>query len=256
MLRVVNELHIPKNYNIGFCHRCMATEQESAPPVREPRVDATALEPFHGFLSPGICFASGHCIWLLHMAKTPTSIGTYDEVWVITPEEQRILYVDPVEAGPYVETYHEFDRVVGGTITWERATTDEIMVHLDAEDGTTLDLEATLGPSTGTRLLQLVSALTPTPILRMSLGESISNLLFGLMMDANGLKVAGRTDTHEPYRVEPDTLRMVTGASAVLNHEDLGEVQPPDRLIGFGDAIVPDEAFVSFGELFLRPPSE
>lgn len=234
----------------------MASVQESDTTVREPRTEARTLEPFHGFLSPGICFSSGYCIWLLHMAETPTPIGTYEEVWVITPEGRRILYVDPVKARPYVETYHNFDNVVGGTITWNRATEDELVLHLDADDDTTLDLEATLKPSTGTRLLQVVSTLTPTPLLRRSLGESISNYLFGLLMDANGLKVAGRTDKQEPYRVEAETLRVVTNASAVLNEEDLGELQPPGRSIGVGDAIVPNEAFVSFGDLFLRPPSE
>lgn len=131
-----------------------------------------------------------------------------------------------------------------------------MQLHLEGDNGTTLDLRANLGASPGTRLLTLVTSLTPKPLLRTSLGETISNLSFGLLMDANGLKVAGKTETHEPCRVEADSLRTVISASATLNGEDLGDICPPNRMIGFGDAKVPNEPFVTFGDLYLRPPSE
>ena len=234
----------------------MDTAQQSTERAGRRRGPAGVLQPFHGFLTPGICFASGHCVWLLHFSSTPTAIAAYDEVWIITPDGERLLYVDPIEAGPYVETYHEFDRVIGATTTWNEAGTDGVEVHLEAEDGTTLDLRADLGASTGTRLLTTITSLTPQPILRTSVGEAISNLTFGLLMDSNGLKVAGKTDTREPYRVEADSLHVVTNASANLNEEDLGAVQPPTRSIEFGDVIVPDEPFFAFGDLYLRPPAE
>ena len=232
----------------------MATEQQSTESAGEHRETDSALQPFRGFLTPGICFGSGHCVWLLHFSSTPTAIEAYDEVWIVTPDGERFLYVDPLEAGPNVETYHDFDRVIGATITWSEAGTDGVEVHLEAEDGTTLDLRADLGASTGTRLLTSITSLTPQPILRTSIGEAISNLTFGLLMDSNGLKVAGKTETREPYRVEADSLRVVTSASANLNEADLGAVQPPTRSIEFGDAIVPNEPFFAFGDLYLRPP--
>ena len=234
----------------------MATRQQSTERAGKRRERDEALRPFRGFLTPGICFASGHCIWLLQFSSTPTAIEAYDEIWVITPDRERILYVDPTEAGPYVETYHEFDRVIGATITWSEAGTDGVEMHLEAEDGTTLDLRADLGASTGTRLLTAITSLTPQPVLRTSIGGAISNLTFDLLMDSNGLKVVGKTDTREPYRVEADSLRVITSAAATLNDEDLGAVQPPTRSIEFGDAIVPNEPFFVFGDLYLRPPPE
>ena len=110
--------------------------------------------------------------------------------------------------------------------------------------------------SEGTRLLNGITTLTPKQILRTSVGEKISNLTFSLLMDTNGLKVAGVTDTGEPYRVESDSIRMVTDGSARVNSEDCGAVCPPVRPVEFGDAIAPNDPFVSFGELWLRPPAE
>jgi hypothetical protein len=195
-------------------------------------------------------------VWLFDMASTPNPIESYKELWVITPDDEVTLYVDPVEAAPYVELYHDFDRIVGADITWEQAEPSGITAEMSAEDDTTLSIQATLSSSTGTSLLNAITTVTPQPVLRTSIGESISNLSFDLLMDANGLKVAGVTDRREPYRVEAETLRVITDASATLNDEDLGPVSPPDRRIAFGDAIVPNEPFVSFGELFLPYASE
>ena len=232
----------------------MAAAQQSEEDAVSRRETDEPLQPFHGFLTPGICFASGHCIWLLQFSSTPTAIEAYDEVWILTPDGERVLYVDPADAGPYVETYHEFDRVIGGTISWKEAGTDGVEMHLEGDEETTLEVRADLGTSTGTHLLTAITSLTPQPILRTSIGGAISNLTFDLLMDANGLKVVGETDTREPYRVEADALRVVTSAAATLNGEDLGAVQPPTRSIEFGDAIVPDEPFFVFGDLYLRPP--
>lgn len=234
----------------------MATDQHSTAPKAEASRADEPLQPFHGLVCPGICFASGHCFWVFNWESTPTAVGDYDIVWIITPDGERLLYVDPPEAGPIVETYHEFDRTVGATITWDRADNEAIDLHLDGEDGTMLDLRAELGSSAGTSLLNAITSLTPQSVLRTSIGETISNLSITGVMDVNGLKVAGITDTQEPYRVEADRMRAVQTASATLNDENLGEFSPPDRPIEFGDAKTPDDSFVSFGDLYLRPPSE
>lgn len=229
----------------------------AGPPAhREPTADRSSepLRPFSGLFSPGIHVSSGHCCCFYKWWSSPTPLGPYESVWVIAPDGERRLYVDPPDAGPYVETYHGFDRTVEAEVEWERADEAGLRVRLDAADGTTLDLRADLGDSVGTRLLSWVTSLTPTPVLRTSVGKVVSNVCFGALIDANGLKVAGVTDTQEPYRVEADALRTVTDVSATLDGEDLGEPCPPERPIEFGDAKVPNEPFVAFGDLHLRPP--
>lgn len=234
----------------------MATEQSTAPPTGSDSQPAAQLQRFHGWFSPGICFDSGHCIWVFKWEHTPTSLGAYSDVWVITPDGDRLLYADPPEAGPFVEKYHDFHRTYGASITWDRVDDDAVEFHLDGDDDTTLEFRAELGASPATRVLTAISRLTPRAVLRTSIGQTLSNLSLASLMDVNGLKVAGTTETREPYRFEADRLRAIETAAATLNGEDLGAVGPPDRPIEFGDAKTPAEPFFTVADLFLRPPEE
>lgn len=234
----------------------MTTNQQSSGQHSAQSVNDASIQPFTGVLFPGICFESGHCFCLYKWWETPTSIDEYESLWIITPDGERRLYGDCPEAVAFVQKYHEFDQTHEAEINWITLDEDRLECSLAGEDGTSLDLRLDLGSSIGTRLLGVITTVTPTRLLRTSVGETISNLTFGLLLDTNGLKVAGNTDTSEPYRVESDSLRIVTSGLARLNDEDCGDVVPPDRLIEFGDAIVPNDPLVSFGELWLRPPPE
>lgn len=234
----------------------MATEQQITEPPQDISEKRAKLQPFHGFFSPGISFESGHTVWMFIWSSTPTRLDDYGSVWIITPDGERRIYADPPEAGEIVETWHGFDRTIGASISLNRVDEDTVDLQVEGEDGTTLDFEAELGSSPGTRLLNLITSLTPQPILRTRIGERVSNLSLRLLMDVNGLKVAGITDTYEPYRVEADSMRVVRRASATLDGTNLGPLQPPVQRLDFGDAKVPDEPFFVFGDLFLRPPQE
>lgn len=233
----------------------MATKQQT-PSTRDHSEHTAQLQPFHGYFSPGIAFESGYTLWMFIWSSSPTDLDDYGSVWVITPDGERVLYGDPPASGPIVETWHNFDRTLGASILQNRVTKDIVELEVEGEDGMSLQLTAELGSSFGTRVLNAITSLTPQPILRTGIGERISNLSLNLLMNVNGLKVAGITDTAEPYRVEADSLRVVRRASAILDGEDLGEVHPPGRQHDFGDAKVPDQPFFAFGDLFLRPPTE
>lgn len=215
-----------------------------------------SLHPFHGIQSPGIFFSSGHCLVLNKYSSAPTSIEAFDEIWIVTPDGERLLYTDPPKAGSYTERYHDFDRIVGAAITWEQANEDRVALHLDGEDGTVLELRADLGVSPRVRVLNTFTSLTPQPIVRTSIGQTISTLALGQLIESNGLKIAGVTETQEPYRVEADSIRLVTSATATLNNDDLGEVGPPNRPIEFGDHKVPNNPLITFGAIYLRSPTE
>lgn len=214
------------------------------------------LQRFHGRMSPGICLDSGHCFWVIKWDRTPTSIGSYSEIWIITPDGDRLLYADPREAGPFVEKYHDFDRTHGATITWDRIDDAVVKLQVSGEDNTTLELRIELGTSPATRLLNSISAVTPSTVLRTSIGQTISNLSLASVMDVNGLKIAGTTETQEPYRFEAERIQAIEGVSAVLNGEDLGGLSTPDRPIDFGDIKTPDDPFLAVADVFLRPPNE
>lgn len=228
------------------------------PAASPPEADSASrpLRPFRTRQSPGLFFARGYCLCPIHYSATPTPLNTYDELWLITPDGERRLYSDPPEAGALTQRYHEFDRAVGASITWEHASHDRVAVHLDGEDGRTVDLRADLGVTPGISLLNVIASLTPRPILRTSIGQKVTNLTFAQLIDGNGLKIAGNTETGEPYRAEADAIRVVTSASATVNGNDLGDLTAPDRLIEFGDHIIPNEPVFVFGALYLRPPPD
>lgn len=232
----------------------MTRNQHSSDQEKPPAANGASIQPFTGVLFPGICFESGHCFCLYKWWETPTSIAEYESLWIITPDGKRRLYGDCPEAVTFVQKYHGFDQTHEAEINWTSLDKNRLECSLEGEDGTSLDLRLDLGSSIGTRLLGVITTVTPTILLRTSVGQIISNLTFALLLDTNGLKVAGNTDTSEPYRVESDSLRIVTSGTARLNDEECGNVVPPERPIEFGDAIVPNDPLVSFGELWLRSP--
>lgn len=211
------------------------------------------LEPFHGLLSPGLSFSSGHAVLPHQYTSTPLPLDAHNELWLVSPEGERVLYVDPEEAGTFMETYHRFDRTVDASIEWTLSSGDSIDVRLEGADGTTLDLHAELGNGLATRLLTLLSGLTPSWLLRSPVGRRLTNLGFQQLIETNGLQIAGQTETGEPYRVEADTIRTVESATADLDGDDLGGLRTPYRRIAFGDHVIPDDAVLVSGDLYLRP---
>lgn len=213
------------------------------------------LEPFSGHVVPGVCFESGHCFWLLDFAATPTAFESFAELWVITPDGERVLYVDPEPAAAEVLRYHRFDRVRGASIAREQPTRGTAAVTVAGDDGAVLDLRLALGLTTGTRLLNAMLAVTPRPLLGSRVGAALATYSLNRLLDANGLKVAGRTETGRRYRLDAARLLTVATADATLDGRDLGERVPPTRPIAFGDARTTADALYIRGDLSLERPT-
>lgn len=210
------------------------------------------LQPFSGHQIPGVCFGSGHCFWLFDFASTPTDVGPYTDVWMVTPDDERVLYTDPEEAAREVVKYHEFDRTAGASISWARPDPEAVVVTTEGDDGTVLELDVSLGRTRGTRLLNGMLAATPRLLLRSRVGTAISTLSVNLLVDANGTRVAGRTETGRRFRTDASRVRSVTNASATLNGTDLGRLVRPSRPIEFGDAKTTGEPLFVSCELYLE----
>lgn len=231
--------------------------------VKRSRNDADSVDesprplvPFSGRVIPGVCFSSGYCLWVIDFVSTPTNIGSYREVWVITPDGERILYTDPEAAREIVLQSHDFDQVHGGEITQEQIGSNTTQVTLDGADGTTLELKYSIDQSLGTRVMNLLGTLTPSAVLRTDLGSRISTRSCNFWLDANGTKVAGETEAGADYRLEPDRMFRVLTASASLDGTDLGSQTSPDRRIEFGDIIVAEAPLYFEGEIYLPKPSQ
>ena len=213
------------------------------------------LRPFHGIQVPGICFESSHCIWILNFTETPTEIPNYTEIWLISPDGRTTLFVDPPEAGPTVDQYHEFDEMVGAKIDISLPDQETIQVAVVSED-VAVDLTLTHERTSRARALSAMLNATPKQIARSQLGAAIGTATLNLLLPANGLRVAGVTETGRRYRNEPRQITVGTDASVTLDTEDLGDLTAPRRPIAFGDLHVPDRPVVTFGDLWLEYPAE
>jgi hypothetical protein len=100
--------------------------------------------------------------------------------------------------------------------------------------------------------LNTVITLTPGVILQSRLGTTISTVSLNLLLDANGLKVAGRTETDRRYRLDAERLQQITDATATLDGRDLGAVSHPNRPIEFGDAKTTGVPLYALGTLQLE----
>lgn len=230
----------------------MTTTESTTTADEQPSSQRTGtLGAFTGNFIPGVCFESGHCVWLLEFTSTPTQFDSYTELWIIAPDGERVLYTDPEAAADEVLNYHDFDRTEGASVTCDTSHS-QITVTMEATDGTNFELTASTSRTLGTRLLNTVIALTPAVILQSRMGTRISTVSLNLLLDANGLKVAGRTETDRRYRLDAEQIQRITDASATLDGRDLGALNPPNRPIEFGDAKTTADALYAPGTLHLE----
>ena len=210
------------------------------------------MRPFRGYLVSGMCFSSGHALMLLNFYSTPTVIPAYTEVWLVTPTDERILFVDPEPAGPLVAQYHDFKRIVGAQTKWTWPTPDTLQVDVQAKDGTALAMEVKLHSNVATGVLNTILKVTPRAILRTAPMVAVSDLSTNLMLGLGGLRIAGKTETGKRYRDEADRLALVGSATAKLNGTDLGTLGSPAKPIRFGDINFGPRAACFFGDLYLE----
>jgi hypothetical protein len=210
------------------------------------------LLPFRGFLTPGLYFSSGYCLFLINFDSTPTEVGAYFEVWLVTPDDKRVLYVDPEAAGPIVCIFHQFDEVVGASLVSEWVDADTLHVRMKAVDDTDLNVHVQLGSSRAAGILNALLKVTPRAAKLSRPMVMLSEIAINALLGLGWAKLAGKTETGKDYLAEADKLAVVKEASARLNGVDLGALSRPRQPILFGDLKVPNRALLSFVTLNLE----
>jgi hypothetical protein len=190
---------------------------------------------FHGRLIPGIYFESGYCIWAFDFTSTPSPLDPFSDVWIDTPDGERTLYINSDTAMETIASNHPFDRTVSADITIDQTDSNGVRVTVEGEDGTELEMDLSFGQTVGTRLLNVMVALTPKAVARTQIGSALSTFVLNRLVEANGAKVAGRFATGEPYRFEANRIAVVTAATATLDGEDLGLLSSSPQPIEDGD---------------------
>jgi len=193
----------------------------------------TVPQPFHGRILPGLCFDNGHSLWIYDFESTPTGLGGYRELWIVEPDDRRILHYDIEGAEVEIARFHDWDVAVHSEMNWDW-TADRIDIHVSGGDGTTVDLTATVGESMTSRLLTVAQRTLP---------GMLHERVFG-----------AHTETGAWGHLETPTVRVVTEARASIDGTNLGPVCSPPREIAFGEVRARRQPFVYVGDLLLEYP--
>jgi hypothetical protein len=217
------------------------------------KLDPAVLKPFHGYQSSFLPLTSGHYLYLASWDSTPTPYQEFSNLWLITPEDKRILFTDPAGASQIVTIYHEFQEIYGASIRMDWNTGDQLRVVCESDDARrrltfTLLVEETYW----SKLLLKIGAGPPSRFRMSRPVVAVSNFLVDLLVARGGSVLLGRTETGQPYyNGETEHLYLVKGGAATLNGQDLGSFTTPTWALEFGDGVPYTQPVLKIGTLYI-----
>jgi hypothetical protein len=216
-------------------------------------MNVSLLKPFHGYQTSIIPVSNGYYFYLASWDRTPTPFSHFSNVWVITPEDKRVLFSDPPATSEIVCIYHEFDEICGASIEIDWIAENQLYLRCGSLDDA-YDLEVTfeLHESMASRLLLAIGSGPPTQFRISKPVTAVSNFLVNLLVARGGSVLVGKTETDQPfYHGETERLFEVVGGAISLNGEDLGMFTSPTWSIEFGDAVPFVNPVVKLGTLYI-----
>jgi hypothetical protein len=216
-------------------------------------MDLSSLKPYHGHQSSLIPFTSGYYLYLASWDSTPTSFASFSNLWVITPEDRRMLFADPPASSDVVCIYHDFHEIYAASISLDWVSEDDLLVQCGSLDGDhELSIEFHLQETVASRLLVSLASSPPTRFIVSKPMVAVSNFLVNLLIARGGSRLVGKTETGQPfYHGASERVMLVRKGSAVMNRKDLGKVSSPTWPIEFGDAIPFAQAVIKLGTLYI-----
>ena len=216
-------------------------------------IDVSQLRPFHGYQTSFIPLSSKYYFYLASWDANPTQFPHFSNVWLITPDDKRILFSDPPASSEIVSVYHDFHEIYGASIAVEWITNTQLHVQCRSLDGVyNLDSKFDVRESLYSRLLVAIGSGPPTPFRISTPIVAISNFLVNLLVAKSGSVLLGRTETGQPYyHGETENLFQIIGGSILLNGEDVGPLTSPTWSLQFGDSVPFFKPVVKLGTLYL-----
>ncbi|MEA1976563.1 MAG: hypothetical protein U9N80_01535 [Chloroflexota bacterium] len=220
---------------------------------RSRAMDLSLLKAYHGYQSSIIPFSSGYYLYLATWDSTPTDFPCFSNIWVVTPENKRILFSDPPASSEIVCIYHDFHEIQGASISFEWASEYHLLVECEALNGAhKLSAEIYLQETLASRLLVTIASSPPTQLMVSKPMVAISNFLVSMLVAKGGSALYGKTETGQLfYNGAADRLFRVSRGSATLNGDDLGEVSSPTWPVEFGDAVPFVQPVIKLGTLYI-----
>jgi uncharacterized protein YjhX (UPF0386 family) len=151
-------------------------------------MEVSSLKAYHGYQSSIIPFSTGYYVYLASWDSTPTRFPSFSNVWVVTPEDRRMLFADPPASSDVVCLYHDFDEIHGASISLDWASEEHLRVECSSRDGEhEVELEFHLHETLGPRLLVAVAGGPPTRFMVSKPIAAVSDFLVNLLV-AKGVR--------------------------------------------------------------------
>ena len=216
-------------------------------------MDLSKLKAYHGYQSSILPLTSDYYFYLASWDRTPTEFPHFSNIWLITPEDKRILFSDPPATSEIVCIYHEFHEIHGASIGLNWTSENQLNVRCNSLDGAyELDVEFQLYEPLASRVLVALGSGPPTRFRISKPVITASNFLVNLLATKGGLTLLGKTETGQPfYQGDTERLFKVRGGSISLNGEDIGIFTSPTWSIEFGDAVPYIKPVVKLGTMYI-----
>lgn len=217
------------------------------------KIDVSALKKYQGIQSSIIPFSSRYYFYLASWDKTPTDFPRFSNVWLITPDNQRILFSDPGNSSSIVCIYHDFDEIMGSSISIEWIDKKHLKVRCKSEnDLHKLELDFHVKETIASKILISMAGGPPTPFSVSKPMTRISDFLINRIIAKSGSAIVGITETGQPfYHGDAEKIFMITQGSASYNNKELGMVSKPTWPITFGDAVPFVKPTIKIGTLYI-----
>jgi len=216
-------------------------------------MDLSKLKAFHGYQSSLIPFSSAYYLYLASWDSTPTSFSSFSNIWVVTPEDKRILFADPPASSEIVCIYHDFHEIYSASISLDWVSENHLLVQCASLNGDhELNAEFYLHETLSGRLFGALPSGPPTRFMVSNPMVATLNFLVNLLVTRGGSTVFGKTETGQPFFTgSADRLMIVKKGFATMDGKDLGEVSSPTWPIEFGDAGPSIQPVIKLGTLYI-----
>jgi len=216
-------------------------------------MDLSSLKPYHGYQSSIIPFSSNYYFYLAAWDSTPTPFPRFSNVWLITPQDRRLLFSDPLPSSEVVCIYHDFHEICAASIAMKWLTQNELQIQCQSlDDAYELQVKLLVHEPLTSRLLLAIGSGPPTPFRTSGAMTALSNFLVNALVAKGGSALVGKTETGQPfYHGEAERLFQVKDGSMSLNGDDLGTVTNPTWPVEFGDATPFFNPVLKLGTLYI-----
>jgi hypothetical protein len=216
-------------------------------------MDITTLRPFHGYQSSIVPLAAGYYFYLASWDKTPTPFPHFTNIWLITPDNHRLLFADPPASSAIVCLYHEFDEILGAAITMTWETESHVRLRCASLDGGhKLEIDFRVQETLAAKVLLALAGGSPTPFRVSAPMLKLSDFLVNRIVAKGGSAIAGVTETGQPfYHGDTERLFQISACSAAHNGLDLGGRSRPTWPVTFGDAVPYVVPVLKVGTLYI-----